>query len=207
LQLDAFGHSALAAFNSAFADQVTLEVGYRGKQRREKPPLATRRIPQWIAERAEGSTGFADAVDQPSSSRVDRPRRSSLVTTTVSPALSEAISWATLRIALTRKPCSQSQCPANARPHQNGMKTQSNAFSTLMRTIVMRTERKHDRTRTQSFIRNRSSSGSLLPVTIGGWVSQVQRSQKRLRLIRSHAPTDSHRLADRIAPHTLPFPT
>jgi hypothetical protein len=40
LQLDAFGHSALAAFNSAFADQVTLEVGYRGKQRREKPPLA-----------------------------------------------------------------------------------------------------------------------------------------------------------------------
>jgi hypothetical protein len=63
-KLDSLGPGTFPALSSALADQVALKLGNRGQQRREKPPLRRRRIPDRVAEAPEGRASLADTLDQ-----------------------------------------------------------------------------------------------------------------------------------------------
>jgi len=82
----------LAALASALADQLPLKLRNRRQHGREQSPLRCGRVPQRIAQRLQRCVSGTDPLDQVHSSRVERPIRSSFVTITVSPALSEDMS-------------------------------------------------------------------------------------------------------------------
>src|SRR6516162_3966383 len=63
-ELDACLHGALAAVTGALPDEVALELGNCGQQRREKTSLRAGSIPERVAEAPEGCAGLADALDQ-----------------------------------------------------------------------------------------------------------------------------------------------
>src|SRR6266487_3793088 len=62
-EFHAVRHGALAALPRALADQLALEFGNGGQQRREQPTLWARRVPQRIAKRPECGARLADAVN------------------------------------------------------------------------------------------------------------------------------------------------
>src|SRR6266542_5668089 len=62
-----------AALARALADQLALEFGNGGQQRREQPTLRARRVPQGIAKRPEYGARLADAVVEQRMARLPSP--------------------------------------------------------------------------------------------------------------------------------------